>query len=221
MQSKKYTLKNGITITYCPPNICPLCNAGVANDVSFEGHINDQHGCTIQFCTVTHCYACDSFFLSVYKYSSKDNMYYPDKLFPHQFKPSAFPEHIKKLSPDFISLYRESEQAEAEGLFGICGMGYRKAIEFLIKDYLIMQANISPDTGEEDINKIKRLQLSQAINQISDARVKNLAFKATWLGNDQAHYQKKFKNRDVSDMKKFIKAMIYCIELEITLTEEL
>ena len=61
------------------------------------------------------------------------------------------------------------------------GIGYRKALEFLVKDYLIQ-------IQEEDSETIKRLELGKCINKMSDEKIQILAKGATWLGNDETLY---------------------------------
>jgi hypothetical protein len=46
-----------------------------------------------------------------------------------------FPESIQMLSPQFCAIYAEAAAAEAGELIQICGLGYGKALEFLMKDY--------------------------------------------------------------------------------------
>jgi hypothetical protein len=48
-----------------------------------------------------------------------------------------FPDIIQTISGNFCDIYNEAYSAEQQSLMQICGMGYRKALEFLIKDYLI------------------------------------------------------------------------------------
>ena len=81
----------------------------------------------------------------------------------------------------------------------IAGVGYRKALEFLIKDYCIHK---TPE--KSDI--IKRTNLGSVIeNFVEDTNIKNCAKRATWLGNDETHYTKKWEDRDISDLKILIK----------------
>ena len=42
---------------------------------------------------------------------------------------------ISELSENFVEIYGQSQVAENQGLNKICGVGYRKALEFLIKDF--------------------------------------------------------------------------------------
>lgn len=118
------------------------------------------------------------------------------------------PKNIKEHFPEFKVIYEQSFQAERLGLTAICGMGFRKALEFLVKSYLI-----SKFTDEEQ--KIKSETLSQSINRL-DEKLKILAKAISWIGNDETHYVRKWKNKDVADMKQFISALMSFISTEIT-----
>ena len=57
-------------------------------------------------------------------------------------------------------------------------MGYRKALEFLVKDYAIF-------LNQEDEDKIKNASLSSCINNyIDNIKIRHLSLASTWLGND-------------------------------------
>ena len=95
----------------------------------------------------------------------------------------------------------------------IAGLGYRKALEFLIIDFAIHE---HPDDEE----KIKANSLSKCIKNYIDAdHIKTLAERSAWIGNDEAHYIRKQEDRDVSDMKAFIQATVYFIAM-VLITED-
>ena len=124
---------------------------------------------------------------------------------PTRFAKVPFDEKINALSPQFVKIYNQALAAESSGLDEIAGLGYRKSMEFLVKDFCIHQ---SPDDEE----KIKNLPLSRCItNYVDSKEIKTLATRASWIGNDEAHYIRKQEDRDVSDMKSFIQAMVYFI----------
>lgn len=54
-----------------------------------------------------------------------------------QHQEEDFPMIIKRHCKKFISIYNQALTAEKNGLTEICGLGYRKSFEFLIKDYLL------------------------------------------------------------------------------------
>ena len=99
--------------------------------------------------------------------------------------------------------------AEKRDLNEICGLGYRKALEFLIKDYLI---KIYPNE-EEKIKQNHRLD-NVIETYVTDQRVKFLAKRAAWLGNDQAHYTQKWEDKDINDLKSLINTSLYWISAE-------
>ena len=112
------------------------------------------------------------------------------------------------MSPDFVTIFAEAERAEMLGLKLICGPGYRKALEFLVKDYVIRS---HPDKAEE----IKRLNLAKCIDEyVTDDKVKKVAARAVWLGNDETHYLRKWEEKDVKDLKGLIRLTLHWIEMD-------
>lgn len=131
---------------------------------------------------------------------------------PMTHSPVRFSDDINDLSPGFVETYTQASAAEAEQLLQICGPGYRKSLEFLVKDYLCHKF-------PEDAEKIRSELLSQSINRINDHRMKVLAERSTWIGNDETHYVKKREELGLDDMKRFIKAMLSYIESELAFEE--
>jgi hypothetical protein len=96
------------------------------------------------------------------------------------------------------------------GLLLISGPGYRKALEFLIKDYLT-----SLQTTDEAKKDIADLPLMAAIKKyVTDKRMLTTAERATWLGNDEAHYVRKWEDKDLQDLKNLIQLTCYWIQSE-------
>ena len=64
------------------------------------------------------------------------------------------------------------------------------------------------------------MALSNCIKEyVDDPRIKSLAEKAVWLGNDETHYIRKHEDKDITDMKRFIDAMVYFISM-VLITED-
>jgi hypothetical protein len=116
---------------------------------------------------------------------------------------------IKELSQSFYEIYNQAFAAEQMGLDQVCGVGYRKALEFLIKDYLI---SLNPDKGD----KIKNKFLGNCIkDDVTDTNIKIVAERAAWLGNDETHYVRKWDSKDVSHLKGLINLCLHWIEAEV------
>jgi hypothetical protein len=94
-------------------------------------------------------------------------------------------------------------------LFDICGVGYRKALEFLIKDYLIKK---TPEKGES----IKKKFLGKCIHEdVADAKIKTVSQRAVWLGNDETHYVREWTGENLDSLKKLISLTTHWVEMEI------
>ena len=142
-------------------------------------------------------------FLVVYHFCELEPMYPKEPIFSNK---------IKNDYPSFYKIYKQANRAEELGLSEICGMGYRKSIEFLIKDFIKRELKQSK-TPKEEIVKIIKTSLSKCIEKyITDPEIKSMATRATWLGNDETHYYKKWPKKNISDLKILIQLTIYYIE---------
>lgn len=132
---------------------------------------------------------------------------------PKSFAPHEFPPAIEKISKDFTEIFNQSLAAETSGLNLIAGVGYRKALEFLVKDFLIAQR-------PKDTDQIRSTALGTCINNyIDNPQLKSLAKGAGYLGNDQTHYEQKYTSKDIHDLKRMITATVNTIET-ILIAEE-
>lgn len=91
-------------------------------------------------------------------------------------------------------------------------MGYRKALEFLIKDYLVMRF-----PGEKE--NIRAEFLGNSIKRFDSKKLRVTASRAAWLGNDFTHYTRKYEDCEIGDLKKYIKAALHWIMVELTTDE--
>ena len=86
------------------------------------------------------------------------------------------------------------------------GIGLRKALEFLVKDFAVAEHPMDRET-------ILKKPLATCIRDyIGDANVREIATRAAWLGNDETHYLRKWEDRDVSDLKVLIRLTVNGID---------
>lgn len=149
--------------------------------------------------------------------SNYDSYSDPDTRFTGSF-PNAVPETefyggIKELSPSFVKIYHEALTAERCNLFEIAGMGYRKALEFLIKDYAIKN-----NPADKEI--IATTDLSACIKKyIANPRAEAVIKRTVWIGNDQVHYVKLHTNLDLEDLKALLNLSLSYITMELQTDE--
>lgn len=208
-------------VSFQEPNICPMCSHSIEPVlISTRLHVVDEHDAGY-FSAFFDCTFCKKSFISSYivQYTGKPGSctyYTASKLLysaPSNFKEQEFPACISTNYSSFVKIYNQSLAAEHYNLDEIAGVGYRKALEFLIKDFLILHE------GKDEI-KIKPTPLGTCINtMINNPQLKTVASRAVWLGNDHTHYERKYTDKDINDLKRLIKLSVNWIEM-IYLTEE-
>ncbi|MFE4350182.1 hypothetical protein [Peribacillus butanolivorans] len=189
------------------PENCPICNHSIA-----PVHIMEYSLGLYNLSLVCGCPRKDCGKIFIVEYQStemNDTRYDLKAFFPQKYPVQKFPEEISNLSSKFVKIYNQAFIAEITGLNEICGGGYRKALEFLVKDYAI---KLNP--GDEDVIKSKLLKPCIK-GYIEHPRVAFMAERAAWLGNDEAHYVRKWDEKDVQDLKKLIKLTVSYIETEL------
>ena len=190
------------------PDRCPHCHRSIRPILGY-GFFIEKDWQVFMNCPNKEC---RQSFIGYYKATSTSMGYYVHKTSVGILQTRQFPTSITDTSKSFVKIYNEAYSAEQQGLLEICGIGYRKSLEFLIKDYSIFK---HADKQEE----IERRPLMQCINQyVTDERLKKVAQRATWLGNDETHYVRKWEGKKLEDLKKLIDLTLYWIESEI-LTE--
>jgi hypothetical protein len=189
------------------PNSCPICNTRIEPiNIDTANWVEDDIGMNLgKFELVFKCPAseCGRLFISRFEQTSeKPGTKRPDYTFQGSFPcervNNNFNATVKELSPNYCDIYSQAQHAEKIGLDQICGVGYRKALEHLIKDFCI-------SSNEEKEDAIKSKLLGQCINEfISDENIKECAKRAVWIGNDETHYVRKWEDKDIHDLKALI-----------------
>lgn len=197
---------------------CPICHRAIKPQIFNLWLLDDDEKLGV----VYFCPGCNNIFLATYLNPRKDDFGDADLIYdedpylaPRALEEMGFSKDISKISPAFCEIYKQAAEAENCGLNQVCGSGYRKALEFLVKDFLC--SKLSPDS--EEAESIRRERLSASISRLDNSKIKNLAQKASWLGNDETHYVRKHEGLDVSSMKKFIRAILTFIDAECAAEE--
>lgn len=200
------TNTNVQVLQYDSPEECPNCNASILPEELAAFYFGEKVG------QLFLCPRCKTFFVSNSAINSH-GMLYSAKYAPIGDVSYKFSKELNDFSPDFCSIYLQSLQAEKMELNQVCGAGYRKALEFLVKDYTKL---INPS----EVDQIEKDLLGKVIEKhIKHPSIKNLALKSAWLGNDEVHYLKKHTERDINDLKKFILAITHFIEMELAVLD--
>jgi len=199
------------------PDTCPVCHTSVQPVFLLARTLSDPPA----FSTVDVVFQCTkptcrSIIIGRYKgnnYSSAP--FVLASVMPETPQGSAFNAEIETISPTFVEVYNQAMAAEAMNLDQLVGMGLRKALEFLVKDFAISLA-----ATDEEKAKIKKKQLGPCIeDHIKDVPVRKAAKRATWLGNDETHYERRWVDQDITDLKNLVRLTVNAVESAILMQQ--
>jgi hypothetical protein len=204
-----YEDKEGYTKIFEEPDTCPICDHKITAKfiIAFAGgEYGRRHLEVVYKCPNNKC--AHLFIAYFHEYVPRGGAFtYMGSRLPLKLDCTEFPETISEISKEFPIIYNQAFLAEHNGLDQICGAGYRRALEFLIKDYLISQ---DPENAEE----IKKLWLGKAIAKIASKNIRLCAERAVWLGNDETHYVRIWEDKDIQNLKDLISLTFMWIDSE-------
>ena len=190
---------------------CPICNTGIPSKSDLHRYYLSQDNTFLLGYIIYLCPSCEQLFIAKYKIheDEKAKILTGDLLsvFPNTVNAPHVEDDVIKLSQRFYEVYSQAYQAEQQGLYEICGMGYRKALEILIKDFAIM---LSPENKPQ----IENSHLSECINKyIQYPDIQTLAKATSWIGNDETHYVKRNPEYGLDQLKKLLEATISYVNM--------
>ena len=185
------------------PDLCPYCHHKIIPK-AYLGLLAPADVLNIFFICPNE--ECGQAFLAFYDFWSNSGHYL--KLSIGNLLSKDFSKEINSISQKFIEIYNQAFFAEQNNLSEITGVGYRKSLEFLIKDYCVK------NNPTDEVNILK-MPIMQVINSyVNDERIKDISKRAVWLGNDETHYIRIWENKDLTILKTLIDLVIHWIEME-------
>ena len=196
------------------PSECPICHVhSVPVRIEARHTIRDERE---QLQIVFQCVNrdCEKVFITNYQEDNRvSGQFHMGESQPMTVKTETFHDEIAKVSPLFVKIYNQAMASEAYDLDQLTGIGLRKALEFLMKDFATAQ---HADKADE----IQRAGLGHVITTyIDDPRIKQAATLGTWLANDETHYLRKWEDKDIHDVKVLTRLTVNWIE-NVLLTEK-
>lgn len=203
------------TININVPDICPNCGIGIVPNILSWNKATETGEIGIIF----ECPACKRIAFSTFVIPRSKNTSWTGinsdyeietiriAVYPLLINSPPIPKDIKEYFPDFYEIYTQADIAEQCNLHKIIGMAYRKALELLVKGYLVMN-------NPSDEENILAESLGKSIARIPYPKIQALAKAASWIGNDETHTVKKNPDWKVEHMKKFILSLCNLILAE-------
>jgi hypothetical protein len=203
MTTKRGINVQGFNYAVDVPDECPVCHRH--SEVTLIAADAVENGQSVQAVIRCGFQGCRAFFICYY--GPKPS---PDLVSVRPVKPpeNTVPETVAKLSPSFVSIFKEANEAKHLGLKEVAGPGYRKAFEFLIKDYA---KALAPGKEKEIEGKFSGAVVEEFV---PDLRIQAVAKRCLWLGNDETHYLRRWTEHDIEDLVTLIKLTTNWIEIE-------
>jgi hypothetical protein len=199
-------------------NECPHCSKGIKANI-LELY-SDSFDSIFYVYAICECPACNKKFFAEYNYhgySGVEGFYHQSSTpvyYPTNKKNILIEKEIEELSRNFVKTFQEAVMVEQLNLIDLAGLAYRRAFEFLIKDYVI---SLTPDKEEEIINDSSVSNIIS--NRIPETRefvqLKEISKRVWWLGSDYAHYKKHYIDKDILDLKQCIDIVKYQIVMNL------
>lgn len=194
------------------PDACPICHRFMSISGIYFIHINWGVVQGLYQCANLDCH---QLFLSTFERRAGDPSYFLSRSEPFTPYDVRVRKQIEEISPEFAETYKQAHRAKQSNLDKVAGAGFRRALEFLVKDYASREAD------EETKEKIRRKPLVQSIkDHVPEDGIRTVAERAAWLGNDETHYLRKWEEKDVNDLIALIDSVVNWIVMHLT-TEEL
>lgn len=174
------------------PDECPLCHRSMSIDAIRFAQISDDCLEGIYQCANLECH---NLFIAMFIENRNTGYFYFKMAYP--FRPVEKPVDPKlyEISTEFVETYQQAWRAKQEDMNKIAGPGFRRALEFLVKDYAVR------DQPEDKKTQILEKPMAKCIrDHIHEDGIKTIAERATWLGNDETHYLRKWDDKDINDL---------------------
>ena len=192
--------------TYQKPRICPHCGNGndsITIDKTVLGMGEDAQA-LVETCK---CTLCDRFYLFANYRDSSDGVGNATAAFYYPFHISSYQnEIISSFSERFIDMYNQALRAESFGDIELAAIGYRSALEILVKDFAKAVSGADPE-------EVAGKTLFSAIGDYLEPKeLAAVADVVRILGNDYTHYERKYPRLDFELLKRYMEIFINLVE---------
>lgn len=189
---------------YWAPRTCAHCRYSIAVEPE-AGQVLPYDNEKFAHINAFRCPRCKKAFLVVSEiYRSEDPVL---KAFIPVFSPVSVYPNLDSISYSFKEIHQEAYHAYQLGLYRLAGVGFRTALEVLLKDFAISELGVR----EEDVAGVSLNNVIQ--NYYKHMCTTDLARAIQLLGNDCTHYINRHKDVPPEKIEKFYRKFVESISL--------
>ena len=182
------------------PNQCPYCHKNniVQPEKVLELPISTDDTAVLVSAV---CNECDKHYIVIYQRSKDRSRMDFLQLVPILQDDTCY-ENLFVLSPAFEEIHKQAMQAYQTGLSRLAVIGFRTAIEVLMKDFVISEIG-------DDAQKVAEMRLNNIIQQyFKSLEDHDYARAVQALGNDCTHYVNKHKDYNAKDVAEYYQMIV-------------
>lgn len=198
--------------SFSKPTLCPHC--GVSTDaicrdaraLPFSSAGGQLHFVSFAWA----CTACGRHFVSCHVADKDQSTAALVCVYPPA-APYAPDPLVQDLSPRFVDLYRQAQAAEDLEAWDVAAMGYRAALEVLLKDYAIRALG-------RDEKAVARSKLADLIVEVfHEQELVNCADVVRLLGNDYTHFQRRYTDVDFVNIRRYLDLLVLSVAARLAM----
>lgn len=217
-------IKSKHTVDFKLNEQCPICHVYGSMEFVNSTHVTSQAKGKNTYIAFFLCNACHRIYavsysdvpLSSFMYAKATN---PVPCISVNATYTPYEPPLPKLNDIFNTVhfekfrgaYRDLCLAKAYQIDGLVGMAYRRAIEYLVFDYLIRFENIT-------VGELANKGLEKIITtNFQGDDISEFGQKAAWLGNDFTHYFNKHPEYSINDLATLFDYFLADVQKKIVL----
>ena len=184
------------------PSTCPFCGIDTDAILNSVNQPSYKTGANLYIISLK-CTHCSRSYVALYEKMKEGQN---EKLCFIEVLPrptgTELPACLSIISPRFSEVHKEAEGAETFGFTDLASIGYRKALEILVKDYAI-------NFLHKDRIEVEKKSLATAIGTyLQQSKLVKTADVVRILGNDRTHYREKYPQHDFTILKHYYNIFI-------------
>ena len=191
---------------YLKPATCPHCGVSVDAVLGERSVISVDSSYLLS--SACRCTACGkTFFFSCRRIQSSSAQAQIVAIWPTSDSPYTN-DNLSIISPRFINMYNQALRAESKGDIELAAIGFRSALEILVKDFAVNELKI-------DVDEVSKKSLCNAIGEyLNQEYLIKTADVVRIFGNDYTHYQEKYPDKDFSILKSYMQIFLQLIDTQ-------
>lgn len=189
------------------PMLCPHCGAyqdGTIVSRAIHSYIDGLSLGDVCY-SCTHC---KRNYLVTYTINKKERIANFEAYFPPE-SASFENEILQGVSPRFVDAYNQALRCEIRGDIELASIGFRQALECLVKDFAITEL------GAERSEVIKKSLCNAISDYLGEKDLVATADVVRILGNDYAHYERKYPEHDFELLKRYMEIFTKLVETKM------